>query len=241
MKIDRRITNGLIWAGAAIVLGVPAVDLLSAQFGGDAPAQVAAVAPQVEEPAAQPAPMPVEAPKPASAPAAQPVAQADGAVESYLQSGRELPSYISGAPAASPAPEPVAATPAPAPAPIQPAPSQPAPTEMAALPPAKVAPVPMPLSMRPRPVQTPLVVEAPPLIVEPSAAVPPPMGEVTAADLADWETGPLSEFLAQRARERGGAASDYDPDGFYLDQGPNNRPRQRAWVVGPADDVYFAD
>ena len=30
MSIDRRITNGLAWAGVFIVVGVPAADLLSA-------------------------------------------------------------------------------------------------------------------------------------------------------------------------------------------------------------------
>lgn len=257
MKIDRRISNGLIWAGAAIVLGVPAVDLLSAQFAGEATPQVATAMPQAQTAEAAPAPVaapapaapreaPKEAPKPTPAPApvaqpAAPAASANGVVDSYLQSGRELPSYISDAPAstAAPAPTPALTTPV-QPAPAAPAPSQPEPTEMAALPPAKVAPVPMPLSMRPRPVEAPLVVETPVAVNRP-AVVPPPMGEVTAADLADWETGPLSEFLAQRARERGGAASDYDPNGFYLDQGPNSRQRQRSWVVGPADDVYFAD
>ena len=52
MKIDRRVTNGLAWAGVLLVVGVPTADLLSAQFMGDparasavqvAPAQVAAV------------------------------------------------------------------------------------------------------------------------------------------------------------------------------------------------------
>ncbi|ODT83620.1 MAG: hypothetical protein ABS76_01460 [Pelagibacterium sp. SCN 64-44] len=258
MKIDRRITNGLIWAGAAIVLGVPAVDLLSAQFLGEPGPQLATALPQAEAvepvpapapaaPQSTPKPAPQSTPEPAPSPVAQPAAPAaptGGVVESYLQSGRQLPSYISDAPASTPTATttPTITPSAPTqPAPAAPAPAQPEPTEMAALPPAKVAPVPMPLSMRPRPVAVPLVVDSPLIVDAPAVVAPRPAGEVTAADLDDWETGPLSEFLQQRARERGGAASDYDPNGFYLDQGPNTRQRQRSWLVGPSDEVYFAD
>ena len=35
MKIDRRVTNGLAWAGVLLVVGVPTADLLSAQFMGE--------------------------------------------------------------------------------------------------------------------------------------------------------------------------------------------------------------
>lgn len=256
MKIDRRITNGLIWAGAAIVLGVPAVDLLSAQLMGEPSPQLATAVPQAETVEAVPAPAPAapqptpkptpkstpqstpqSAPSPVAQPAA-PAASTGGVVDTYLQSGRDLPSYISDAPAAAPAPM---ITPAAPTQPVPAAPAQPKLTEMAALPPAKEAPVPMPLSMRPLPVAVPLVVDSPLIVDAPAAVAPRPAGEVTAADLDDWETGPLSEFLQQRARERNGAASDYDPNGFYLDQGPNTRQRQRSWLVGPSDEVYFAD
>lgn len=241
MKIDRRITNGLVWAGVVIVLGVPAADLVSAQLAGPAAPQVASAVPQPVEPQPKPAPA-TQAPAPAPTPkpevpkpvAPQPLAaapQAGDPVQSYLRSGRDLPSYISDAPA------PVASTPAPV-EPVTPAAPEPASpvVETAALPPSKVAPVPMPHSMRPRPVEVPLIVDTP-------AVLPPArMGEVTAADLEDWETGPLSDFLARRARERGEAApSDYDANGFFLDQGPNNRQPQRSYLVGPADDYYFAD
>ena len=45
MKFDRRVTNGLAWAGLFVVVGVPAADLLSAQFLGE-PERVAVVSPR---------------------------------------------------------------------------------------------------------------------------------------------------------------------------------------------------
>lgn len=74
MKIDRRVTNGLAWAGVFIVVGVPVADILSAQFLGDPvermpqAAVVAAVTPAAAV-APVPAPLsqrPAAAPKPAT-------------------------------------------------------------------------------------------------------------------------------------------------------------------------------
>ena len=114
------------------------------------------------------------------------------------------------------------------------------PVEVAAIAPQKVAPVPMPLSMRPRPVIVPVVAVAPPaVVIPPSVGLPP--ANVTAADLEDWETGPLSEFLAQRQQPAGNAYVDpgYDANGFYLDEGPN---RSRARVIArEVDSFFFAD
>jgi hypothetical protein len=87
MQINRRFTNGLAWAGAFLVVGVPTADLLSAQFMGDrsaAPAvQIAVATPQAVAPvpapqSQRPAPKPVEiaavapAPKPVTAAPAKP-------------------------------------------------------------------------------------------------------------------------------------------------------------------------
>ncbi len=283
MQIDRRITNGLAWAGVLLVVGVPVADYLSAQFLGDPRAegaqQVAVLAPEdvqvapVPAPASQrpvaavskPAPVevavaqPVAKPaasaesKPVAAPAAKlttPAARPTGnAVDDFVQSGRPLPSYITDAQsAATPtqqAAAPTAKTPTVA-APVAAAPTAvtsvaavptPAtidPVEVSAIPPQVSAPVPMPLSMRPRPVAVALVPpspvgEQPELVIPPNLArapVPPaPVvgpAEVTAADLEDWETGPLSDFLAERQGQRSAASapSDYDADGFFLDEGP---------------------
>ncbi|WP_108461167.1 hypothetical protein [Devosia naphthalenivorans] len=178
MQIDRRITNGLAWAGAFLVVGVPTADLLSAQFLGDRAAPTAQIAVVEERPSA-PTPAP-QAQRPEAKPVevaavapAKPAAQNTDVVENFVQSGRKLPSYISDAPAEKPVapaakpaetatvkpevtapakPTQTAVAPAPARTPIITEPAAATdPVETASISP-KVAPVPMPLSMRPEPV-----------------------------------------------------------------------------------------
>lgn len=249
MQIDRRVTNGLAWAGALLVVAVPSIDYLTGQFAGaDAAPTVAVI-----EPANAAAPAPL-----GQRPDAPQVA-ATGVVDNFIQSGRPLPSYITGAPAATPAPAPVAVAPAPAATPATPAPARPLivtdPVQVAAVPP-KVAPIPMPLSMRPRPViaTESLIVNPPtgapiinPVAVAPPSEpvyVPPSVGRapapVTAADLEDWESGPLSEFLARRQQQQqpGASAPAYESEGFYLDQWNNRQPRGRDRLVGPGNEFF---
>jgi hypothetical protein len=264
MSIDRRITNGLAWAGVLLVVGVPTADLLSAQFigapAGRAPVQVAVIEPvaPVPAPLSQRPDAPVAAPaaevavvaptKPAAPlakPEVAPAAQTAEVGDAFLQSGRSLPSYITGAD--TPAAASVATTP-PVRTPIVTAPAAGDidPVEVAAIPPQKVAPVPMPLSMRPQPVavalvRDPAVVIPPGLTPAAPAGVIRPPANVTADDLDDWETGPLSEFLARRQQQAGNAYVDpaYDADGFFLDEGPN---RSRARVIArEVDSFFFAD
>ena len=260
MNIDRRITNGLAWAGVILVVGVPTADLLSAQFLGNpampAPAQVAVVRPIAPIPAplsqrpAAPVAKPVEqvaaiAPaKPAVSPvkpaAATPAAQTADAVDAFLQSGRQLPSYITEADApaqvaAAPARPVISTTPAAPPAAVDP-------IEVASIP-EKVAPTPMPLSMRPQPVAVALArdpVVIPPGLTpaQPTGVVRPP-STITAADLQDWETGPLADFLAQR--QGGNVDPDVDADGFFLDEGPNRPRRDRIIAREPRPFLFFGD
>ena len=292
MQIDRRITNGLAWAGVLLVVGVPTADLLSAQFFGNpetTPAQVAVIEP-VAHVAPTPAPLsqrpaaPVQvAAKPAetapvvaapvtqvavAAPAkpaapvvakpAAPTTQTAGVVDNYLQSGKPMPSYITGAPSAAPA----AAAPAqvavakpvatqPTRIPIVTTPAGIDPIQVASIPQTREAPVPMPLSMRPRPVINPLAVAPsediflPPSVTRQQPAnIVPRSASVTAEELEDWENGPLEEFLAARQQQRRGNAGmaddDYDADGFFLDEGPQQRGDR---YIGPANSFFpfFAD
>jgi hypothetical protein len=211
--------------------------------------------PALESPRPEtPAPA-AETVRPATPVAAVPATSGGDVVDSFLQSGRPLPSYITGSDAQPAAPA-SAATAQPAPAPATPAPAQPvAETPQAVATPAAtpvaeppvavadpvavsaipVAPIPMPLSMRPRPVSAPIAEATAPVVVSPDIVGPV---ELTAADLEDWESGPLSEFLANRQRQQGGGLSDYDPNGFYLDQGPNpGRDR----VIGREAPIYFGN
>jgi len=153
-----------------------------------------------------------------------------------VASGKELPSYITGAPvtttaqapapgkpAAQPATEVAASTDKPvtwgeskwatpggkdpaAVAATKPQVTTPAVsetvTEVAALPsqPELVAPVPMPASMRPK--SRPVVQQ--PQVIDPQtvASFNGNNDRVTARDLRDWESGPLSDFLASRQQTR---------------------------------------
>jgi hypothetical protein len=275
MQIDRRITNGLAWAGAFLVVGIPAADLVSAQLapgGGAAPtAQIAVVetptpmpAPLAQRPAAKPAeatvaalPAPVVS-KPAAAPAvvepafkevaATPAAvpekpapaaparaQTANAVDAFVQSGKPLPGYITDGSKPATAPQQAIVTPAPA-VPAKPVVVEPQaidPVEVAALP-TKVAPTPMPLSMRPTPIQVPIVAAVPTRddLILPPAEVVRPAPEFSSRDLEDWESGPLSEFLAQR--QAGSSATVvYEDEGFFVD---SVSPRDR--YIGPADSFF---
>jgi hypothetical protein len=290
MQIDRRVTNGLAWAGVLLVVGIPTADILSAQFLGDptpAPsAQIAQIA-VVERIAPVPAPLsqrpaaPVAKPeaqvatatpvkpvvvappakpiveaaaatpaKPVVAtPAANPATRTADAVNAWLDSGKPLPSYITDEPSAA-QPIQVAATP-PARAPIVAAPTTaPAaidPVQVASIQQPKVAPMPMPLSMRPSPVAVvrpaanavPVAVVGPnnDLIVATPGTGPRPPANINAQELEDWESGPLAEFLAERQGSR--ADVTYDNDGFFLDEGPNRQPRRPGRVIGPVDDFFF--
>ena len=266
MQIDRRITNGLAWAGLFIVVAVPVADAVSNQLMGepnqiavasiDAPAALVAPVPaplsqRPHAPAARPAieTAAVAPAKPVAPAAAKPIAAANPIVDSFLSAGKPLPSYITGdhdapqqaaaTPAAAPAaPKPVVAAPVQTAAipgqPVAPPPAAIDPIEVATLTPAKIAPTPMPLSMRPKPIVRPLASQAnedivlPPEMVAGNDARP-----AVVDDLQDWESGPLSEFLAQRQR----SSAVVRQNNTYSDR-PVLRPRRDVYL-GPADDEFF--
>lgn len=253
MKMDRRLTNGLAWAGALLIIGIPAADYITGAFAGAGTPSVAVVdadpvAPPVVPPAAS-KPVVADAPTaaPTSAPKPQAVASASDPVSTFQQSGKPLPSYITGgdSPSAVAPAKPAVQQPAQAvttPAPVT---ATPAPVEQVAALPAKAAPTPMPLSMRPQPVTVPLASNQPPLIIDqPSAAPVVPAQQqnefVTAEDLEEWESGPLNEFLAQRGQQssatyrvqQNNPAPAYDSNGFWLDEGPRSQRYSD-------DEVYY--
>lgn len=273
MKMDRRLSNGLAWAGALLVVGVPAADYLIGRFEQGQSEQVAVVDAGNSLSTAEP--VDTETAGADSRPGETAVAADKDAVQNFIDSGRPLPSYITGedVPAAA-APVEVAKAPeeaetAPAPAVVTPSPAAPVaattppasetrpPIETVAAVPPKVAPIPMPLSMRPKapvaiaPSTPPLIIDEPVPVAQPSPApglqpapiVVEPQGLVTAEDLESWETGPLSDFLAQR--QRGSSATyrvqpstdGFESDGFWLDEQPSsfrqNRNFPPAYEDGP--------
>lgn len=293
MPFDRRITNGLAWAGAFVVVAIPAADVALRQMSPQDAPQVAVVETQVETPALptpvsqRPAEVVAETPapaaaapagmqKPAPAPAAQPTPATDtvttaaarpasnDAVDDFLNSGRTLPSYISDGGTAAAAPKPAAPAAASAPPHAKPVTSAPGPAaspaapaeQVAALPRTKTVTFPTPVSERPPSVPAAQVATQPPLVIDtaPGLGVPtrppvmtserPPVvaapgpSVITASDLEDWESGPLSEFLARRQGGSTQPVPDYDADGFFLDEGPNSGTR--VWRFPQAyEDGYY--
>lgn len=286
MKLNSRVTWGLAWAGLALVIAVPSADMVAAQFSSkqalvidEAPAKAAPAVKQAALVAPVPAARPasrnqVAAAKPA-APAETVVASnSNDAVDRFISSGKQLPSYLTGggetvaqAPAKpvvqQPQPAQVAATSPDKPVtwgeskwatpggknPLGTLGSQAAPdtikpvTSVASLAPQPelVAPVPMPASMRPKVAVRP----APSVGIDPTTVASFDNGErVTARDLKDWESGPLSEFLAKRQQGRQIAQQpqrqpQYDPrydpqaDGDFIEY--DNSPQ----YIGPVNNGSF--
>ncbi|MBJ3783739.1 hypothetical protein [Devosia sediminis] len=283
MPIDRRITNGLAWAGALLVVAIPVADFATSQFDATATPQVAVVDPVdtpepdasaertptlptpvserpkpvavAEKPAAsapvaakpaEPAPEPVAKPDPVTTASAGNKPSGGTAVDDFLNTGRPLPSYITGAGAAAPTQS--ASVPAPAPATtpkpvstpttVAPAPASSSATVSAATTPAQVATVPNRVAGFPTPVaQRPASLPRSQAVTLPPQAIGNDPTFITAEDLEDWESGPLSEFLARRQGGGQTAPSDYDPNGFFLDQGPNSGVNVRRFPN--AYDEYF--
>lgn len=242
MQIDRRITNGLAWAGAVLVVAIPAADVALRQFGPADTPQIAVVEEQTA-PAVEPEPVGKPAPKPEPEPVAEPDPADSNAVDSYLQSGKKLPSYISdGSPtgrtqtaALTPAEEEVtrpAPTPEPAPEPVATPEPEPEPEPVAAAP-AKAVSLPTPVSQRPASVPRSAAITPPPPLV-----IDQPNTVVTAEDLEEWESGPLSDFLARRQAGPAPVSPEYDPDGFFLDEGPNSRARVNRFPRAYGNDDY---
>jgi hypothetical protein len=254
MKFDSKVKGGLAWAGLFVILAVPSADLL---FGNDkAPAANLAVTsdaaparPVLVVPAAttELRTDPVE-----TASVAAPAAKSDDPIDTYLQKGKKLPSYISdadSAPAVKPA-IPAAVT-------VKP------PVEVAAVNPAtETPPVPLPRDARPKatapvvasvpaakpatPATQPLIIDETELaqreaaLTQPKRPVEPfPLSDggsdddvvVTGDQLEEWDSGSLAEYLERKGLLSGQAAAEDDSD-FVFNEGPS-RPRR------PLNDFFL--
>jgi hypothetical protein len=237
MALNSKIIGGLAWTGLVLVLAVPSADLVSSQLSPKSSLAMTADTDQVQ------------------------TGSISDPVDAFVQSGKPLPSYISDAPAA-PAPTvkilPPISTTAQQPAPVT-VPSVPATltaeTDVAEVQP--IAPVPYPANLRPKaPVVTdPIVtssVGGEEVAALPEAAVPPtgrPKASVepryvTEEELADWDSGSLAEYLESRglieeAAYNDGSNAGYDPDGFFLNEGPNNNRTIRSRSRRDGEGFFF--
>ncbi len=233
MKLDGKVKGGLAWAGLVVILAVPAADMI---FGkSDSGSAATAVSANSSAPAGQKAP----ALKPSGTvdPIQTASTSGDAAVDKFLQSGKKLPAYISDGDAVQPA-----AAAAPAKAPAIKAPAIAGPTTVAGAP-AEAPPVPLPRSARPQGTQVaalpaaeekPLVIDENQLQRDQAAVDRFPLSDsrgdvVTSDQLEEWDTGSLAEYLERKGlmteTSRRNLDRSRDPDGFYLDEVPNEVTR----------------
>ena len=229
MRLNPKLTWGLAWAGLAVVVAVPSADFLTGRLGGgpDAAAVLTSdIEPVKTAPVAPAEPLPVKTvttiktkdgisiiPAGSKPPPADPV-------EAMLSSGKPLPDYISDGEASAEAQTQVAS--------IDPAPPTPFPSWAR----PKPAPAPAaPAQATPAATPGPVIVDETTLtgsIAEPRGPVPPaPIVD----DSQNWDTETLRDYLERRGILEGGGdrstarvterPANYDPDGFYLSDGPN--------------------
>ena len=232
MKLNSKVTWGLAWTGLAVVLAVPSADFLTGKLGGNGSAAVLTsdVEP-VKTASITPAQLPVKTvttvktkngisivPPGGTAPAADPV-------DKVLSNGKALPAYISDGDSSAKTETQVAG--------IDPTPPTPFP--------AWARPKAAPIVTAPV-INTPTTTTSPaPVVIvddttltgsidQPAAIVPPaPIVD----DSANWDEQTLRQYLERRGILEGGAdelrstarvterSNNYDPDGFYLNDGPN--------------------
>jgi hypothetical protein len=265
MKLNSKLTGGLAWAGLVVVLAVPSADIL---MGGkdDAAARQATDSIRTATVDVAPQPKPVTSRPAAPATATTPVvttpkttvaATGDDPVDAYISSGKKLPSYISDAPDAVVADKPVTV-----PRLVVPGTTQtpkPAATEVAIVPTmdaGAVAPIPYPASMRPAEkttVATASEAEAPLIIdeelverrEEAVARVLEDDRRIDGEELEEWDSGSLADYLERRGLISGGDgggqadAGEFDEDGFFLDEGPNNSSGRRVVRRVRPNDFFF--
>lgn len=237
MRLNSKVTWGLAWTGLAFVLAVPSLDFLTGKLGkSDAAAvltsDVEPVKTAAVEPTAVEAPVKTVTtiktkngvtivPAGSTPPAADPI-------DKMLSSGKTLPKYISGdEPAATGTETQVAAIEPTAPTPF---PSWGRSKAMSTpVPPVVTAPFATAPAASPEPI---VVVDDSTLtgsIDQPTVVVPPTSLQ---DDSANWDTETLRQYLERRGVLEGSEPrstatvterdSNYDPDGFYLNDGPNN-------------------
>jgi hypothetical protein len=235
MRLNSKVTWGLAWTGLALVLAVPSADYLTGQFGKDA-RNAAVLTSDVEpvETAAVKPTAPVTTNKVTTVKTDKGIkivpagtattASSNDPVDKYLKSGKKLPDYISDGD-----------TPATIDAQVASVGSEPAAPRM-----------PLPATARPKPFgpPAPAAIDKPadPLVIVDEStltgSLAQPAGPVPPAALVDdtnnWDNESLRQYLERRGILEGGndvdrstatvteRDSNFDPDGFYLSEGPNS-------------------
>ena len=263
MKLNSKLTWGLAWTGLAVVLAVPSADFLTGQFGGKAsaalvtsttdPVKTGSTAPIAQKIASVTTKITKTGvtivPAGSNAPVLDPV-------DRLVKTGKPVPGYISDGDTATTPVKPVTASDeATQVATIEPAAPIVAPIPFPQRPPDIVRPA------LPRATQPSVIVDEAALPADEDQfpdqlAVDQPDGPVPPAGIQnDWQKvrdKRLARYLEENgliddssADGRSSASvtvldrpsTDYDPNGFYLSDGPNNsRAARRARIQQMLDD-----
>ncbi len=246
MILNSKILWGLSWTGLALVLAVPSADMLTNAFGGGGTSAVLtsdvdAVTPAQPGKAALPAPGKTSLPAPTKTATVTTKVTPNGVIitpasssppaDAPIDTGKKLPDYISdGGPSGAPA-------------------AAAAETRVASIDPVPVAPMPFPAWARPAVTPAPVeTVPAAPVVGTPAEPVvvvdettltgsvqtpgPVPPSPIV-DDSGSWETESLRQYLERRGILDDGSSQSsatvtqrstttYDPNGFYLSDGPNS-------------------
>jgi hypothetical protein len=249
MRLNSKWTWGLAWAGLAVVIAVPSLDLFTGKSGKAAalltsttePVKTAAVTTTVTPNGITITPTGTAAP-----------ASSGDPVDNYLKTNKALPNYITGANAPSADAPTQVATIDPTPPVVAPVPFPARPPDVdtpAALPPAGTAPQTANVDSS----STPYVIDEPApatqqaALGQPAGPIPP---EPIIDDSVQWHTKSLERYLDQNglmdntpSRSTASvtvvnrADSNFDANGFYLSDGPNNvRAERRQRIVQMLND-----
>jgi hypothetical protein len=243
MKLDGKVKGGLAWAGLVVILAVPAANMVvgnptsGAANSAVTTADAGATKPLLKVPAAA---------KPAATDPIETASVTTDPVDKLLSKGKKLPSYISDGDGATPSASTTDKPTAPVKLkPISPTTPIKAPTEVATVAPTETPPVPLPRDARPKATavaslpaaEKPLILDENKVKQQENAAVEPfPLSDdevVTGDQLEEWDSGSLADYLERKGLLSQTSAEDsYDPDGFFLDEGPNRKKR-------PVEDDEF--
>lgn len=232
MKLDGKVKGGLAWAGLVVILAVPAANLVVGNpTSGTANSAVTTADASATKPLLK---VPAAAKPAATDPIETASVTTEDPVDKLLAKGKKLPSYISDGDSATtekPA-APVTLKPISPTTPIK------APTEVATVAPTETPPVPLPRDARPKATavaslpaaEKPLILDENKVKQQENAAVEPfPLSDdsvVTGDELEEWDSGSLADYLERKGLLSQTSAEDsYDPDGFFLDEGPNRKKR----------------
>lgn len=264
MKLNPKVTGGLAWAGLIVILAVPSAEMLtkpqaesaSVITSGIDPVKTADIAPQPSPSANRPA-----APAAASDDPVDAYLASGKKLPSYIS---DAPAEVA---STKPAPVtklvvPTTPTTTAREEPV----AEIASVESTGAP--AVAPQPYPASMRPRPEpvatasltptqEEPLIIDED-VVARREAAVARVLDEpvqsggfnepqsnriVTGDELEEWDSGSLAEYLERRGliseAEAQANSSDFDDDGFFLDEGPNNSDGRRVIRRLPRKDFFI--